>query len=162
MFRIRLENKLLKKQNQIYRDSISVYEKIAEAKEEKIDELQEENYDLKEECATLRIENANVIMNAKHDSDLTSILNKLADKTVDTSSCISEFSNFIGAWDVTSMLDDSVPRYVDDIVDWWKVIRQEATKAILIDLHWNIKEWLTKTKPNIWDHFYLKFPGKIK
>jgi hypothetical protein len=60
------------------------------------------------------------------------------------------------------LLDDSVPRYVDDIVDWWKVIRQEATKAILIDLHWNITEWLTKKKPNTWDHFYLRFPGKIK
>jgi hypothetical protein len=93
MFGIRLENKLLKKQNQIYRDSIGVYVEIAEAKEEKIDELQEENYDLKEECATLRIENTNVIMNAKYDNDLTSILNKLADKTVDTVSYISELSS---------------------------------------------------------------------
>jgi hypothetical protein len=93
MFGIRLENKLLKKQNQIYRDSIGVYVEIAEAKEEKIDELQEENCYLKEECATLRIENTNVIMNAKYDNDLTSILNKLADKTVDTVSYISELSS---------------------------------------------------------------------
>ena len=52
--------------------------------------------------------------------------------------------------------DDSIATYVDDIVTGWKVIKQEWTKAILIDEEWNVKEWLTRKEPLEWYNYYFE------
>lgn len=81
------------------------------------------------------------------------IVDKLADKTNVMS---ADLSGAISSTDVMAHLDDSVPRYVED-VNGGKVIKQEATPVTILDENGKATYGLTKEKPDKGRMYQLKF-----
>lgn len=99
-----------------------------------IERLERENNRLKEEL--------------KESKDLKKILEAVGKITDDYSGvlALSGSGSLSTAYeDIENSLSDAIPRYVDDIFGG-KVIKQEATKAIVISKDGEIKTGLTKQK----------------
>jgi len=86
-------------------------------------------------------------------NDIVEILDRLTDK--ETSPFVSVSNSFVAGDDVMSHLDDSVPRYVED-VNGGKVIKQEATPVTILDEDGKATYGYTKESPDKGKKYQLK------
>ena len=83
---------------------------------------------------------------------LVEVVDKLVDKTNELT---ADYSSCIGSSDVMSHLDDSVPRYIED-VNGGKVIKQEATPVTILDADGIATYGFTKEAPDKGRKYQLK------
>ncbi len=97
-----------------------------------------------------------------HIEDLREALNrkesfeKIMDKLVDKTNYLVGMSDtLVSGADIMASLDDSVPRYVED-VNGGRVIKQEATPVTILDENGKATYGLTKEAPDKGKRYQLK------
>jgi len=93
-----------------------------------------------------------IVRQLKYDIKFYQTLSVILNKLVDRSNELTVASNnFLHKDDAESLVRKNLPKevavYVDDIITGGKVIKQEATKAIVISPEGDVKQGWTKLEP---------------
>jgi hypothetical protein len=88
---------------------------------------------------------------------MVEIVDLLATRTVELTNKFAGISTSIGSADVMDRLDDTVARFVPDVLLGGQVIKQEGTPVTILDENGKATYGLTKKKPTDKQRFIIHY-----